>query len=83
MDKETGIDYKSIDAQKIIDYIKTSAKDVSVKDLLLNSGADELRIYPILFELEQAGCIEVVKRKLLGAPLIIRFRSHPLYFQRP
>lgn len=72
MDKETDMDYKAIDAQKIIDYIETSARDVSVKDLLLNSGADKLRIYPILFELEQASCVEVVRRNLLGAPLRIR-----------
>ena len=34
----------------------------------------KLRVYPALFELEQAGYIEVVEREELGAPLAVRRR---------
>ena len=39
------------------------------------SGADKLRVYPALFELEQSGFLEVVEREELGAPLVVRRRK--------
>ena len=67
-----GVNYKDIDYQKIIDYIKCGADSVSVDSIIKNSGADKLRVYPALFELEQNGFLEVVEREELGAPLIVR-----------
>lgn len=46
----------------------------SVDDIIQNSGADKLRVYPALFELEQNGFLEVVEREELGAPLVVRRR---------
>ena len=66
------MNYKIIDTQKIIDYIASGA--VSVDDIIQNSGADKLRVYPALFELEQNGFLEVVEREELGAPLVVRRR---------
>lgn len=71
-DKFMNIDYKTLDTQKIIDYIDTSGAVVTVDDVIQNSGADKLRVYPALFELEQSGWLEVVEREELGAPSVVR-----------
>lgn len=65
-------DYKAIDTQKIIDYINSFSNTIEVEAILKNSGADKLRVYPALFELEQSGFLEVIEREELGAPLIVR-----------
>ena len=46
------MDYKALDTQKIRDYIDASDGMVAVDDIIRNSGADKLRVYPALFELE-------------------------------
>ncbi|MFP5152649.1 MULTISPECIES: hypothetical protein [Bacteroides] len=65
------MDYKALDTQKIRDYIDASDGMVAVDDIICNSGADKLRVYPALFELEQDGYIEVAEREELGAPIAI------------
>ena len=70
------INYKIIDTQRVIDYIISFPKGVSVEEIIQNSGAEKLRVYPALFELEQSGFLEVLEREELGAPLIVRKRIH-------
>lgn len=65
------MNYKLIDTQKIIDYISSSLEEIRVEDITQNSGADKLRVYPALFELEQDGFIEVLEREELGAPIVV------------
>lgn len=72
------MNYKVIDNQKIIDYINSFADTVFVEDILQNSGADKLRVYPALFELEQSGWLEVLEREELGAPAVIRKKENAL-----
>lgn len=67
--------YKLLDTQRITDYISSFADKVRVEDILLNSGADKLRVYPALFELEQSDFLEVVEREELGAPAVVRKRK--------
>lgn len=67
-----NLNYKVIDAAKIVDYISLFESSVCVADIIQNSGADKLRVYPALFELEQNGFLEVIEREELGAPLIVR-----------
>ena len=51
----------------------TSNKTSTTVDAILQySGADKLRVYPALFELEQAGQLEVLEREELGAPRVVR-----------
>ena len=70
-----NMDYKAIDTRRIIDYIYSfPGLVIGVEDIIQNAGADKLRVYPALFELEQAGYIEVVEREELGAPLAVRRR---------
>lgn len=70
------VNYKIIDTQRIIDYITSFSKGVSVEEIIQNSGAEKLRVYPALFELEQSGFLEVLEREELGAPLMVRKRIH-------
>lgn len=66
------VNYKIIDTQRIMDYISSYADAVLVEDIIHHSGADKLRVYPALFELEQSGWLEVVEREELGAPMTVR-----------
>lgn len=60
----------------IVDYINGfSGSTVSVDDIMQYSGADKLRVYPALFELEQSGWLEVVEREELGAPTVVRIKE--------
>ncbi|KWR54078.1 hypothetical protein AA416_03623 [Bacteroides cellulosilyticus] len=70
-----SVNYKIIDTQKIVDYIISFPNGVSVDDIILYSGADKLRVYPALFELEQSGWVEVLEREELGAPSIVRKKN--------
>lgn len=70
------VNYKIIDTRKIVDYIDSfSGSAISVEEILQHSGADKLRVYPALFELEQDGWLEVVEREELGAPVTVRIRK--------
>lgn len=70
------MNYKILDTRKIVDYIDSfSGSAIPVEDIIQNSGADKLRVYPALFELEQSGWLEVVEREELGAPTVVRVRK--------
>lgn len=60
------MDYKQQDALRILDYLRRYPDGVSVDDIIEHSGADRLRVYPALFELEQDGQLEVLEREMLG-----------------
>ena len=67
-----NMDYKAIDTRRIIDYIYSFPGSViGVEDIIQNAGADKLRVYPALFELEQEGIIDVLEREELGAPTVV------------
>ena len=70
------INYKTLDTQRITNYLSTSSHEVTVEDIILHSGADKLRVYPALFELEQSGWLEVVEREELGAPSVVRKKTN-------
>lgn len=61
---------KEQDRKKIRDFMKGRA-EVMVHDIIKHSGADRLRVYPILFEEEMMGRIRVIKRGSLGAEEIV------------
>ena len=46
------MNYKELDTQKIKDYIQAHPDGVEVEDIIAHSGAEKLRVYPALFELE-------------------------------
>lgn len=68
------MNYKELDTQKIKDYIQVHPDGVEVEDIIAYSGAEKLRVYPALFELEQEGWLTVTEREELGSAKRVRFR---------
>ena len=68
------MNYKELDTQKIKDYIRSHPDGVEVEDIIAHSGAEKLRVYPALFELEQEGWLAVTKREELGSPKRVRVK---------
>lgn len=66
-----GINYKEQDRQAILNYLASQNEDVEVEKVLSESGADRLRVYTLLFELELEGVIKVVRANDLGTPEIV------------
>ena len=56
-------------------YLQQHPEGTSVENIILHSGADKLRVYPALFEMEQEGRLEVLEREELGAPTKVRLRK--------
>ena len=67
--------YKYLDAQRILRYLQQHKEGTTIDAILQYSGADKLRVYPALFELEQEGRLEVLEREELGAPTKVRLRK--------
>ena len=67
--------YKYLDTQRILHYLQQHKEGTTVDAILQYSGADKLRVYPALFELEQEGRLEVLGREELGAPTKVRLRK--------
>lgn len=61
---------KEQDRKRIYDFMKGKV-EVHVIDIKRYSGADALRVYPILFEEELSGYVRVIQRDSLGAPIIV------------
>ena len=66
------MNYKELDTQRIKDYIRLHPDGVEVEDIIAHSGAEKLRVYPTLFELEQEGWLAVTEREELGSPKRVR-----------
>lgn len=59
-------DHKEMDRKAIYDFMKGRA-EVYVEDIRLHSGADPMRVYPILYEEIQTGYIKVIRESYWGA----------------
>lgn len=68
------INYKELDRKRILEYMKGKA-EVHVKDIKENSGANRLRVYPILLEENIDGYIRVVKENKFGSPEIVALKG--------
>lgn len=69
------INYKEKDRENILAYLRGQAGIVAVSDVITHSGAERLRVYPILFEEIQAGTIQVLEEEVLGAPKKIQLKQ--------
>ena len=67
--------YKYLDTQRILRYLQQHKEGATVDAIIQYSGADKLRVYPALFELEQEGRLGVLGREELGAPTKVRLRK--------
>lgn len=65
-------DYKEQDRKKIIDFLMSNGGTATVNDILAYSGAEKLRVYPILIEEHMAGKIDFQEEEYYGAPKVVR-----------
>lgn len=68
------MNYEELDLQAILNYIARRGGECSVNDIIRYSGANKLRIYPILCKLELNGKIEVTAHEMFGAPQRVRIK---------
>lgn len=69
--KTEDMNLKEKDTAAIVNYLQEK-KVASVDDIKKESGADPMRVFPILFELEHGHVIEVVQRESLGAAQMVK-----------
>lgn len=68
------MNYKEKDMIVIVNYLQ--GKNLGyVKQITVETGAEKLRVYPILFELEQKGIIKVLERESFGAPKVVMLKA--------
>lgn len=63
---------KTLDRQKIETYL-SGRESVTVKELIENSGANKLRVFPILFEMQLDNKLMVQEEDSFGRPLCVSF----------
>lgn len=63
-------DHKEMDRKRVLDFMRGRA-EVMVYDIIKNSGADRLRVYPLLLEEVQRGHVRVIQHGQMGAPEIV------------
>lgn len=63
------INYKELDRKAILNYLGShEGTEVEVAKILTDSGANKLRVYPILIELSLEGVIKVTHQSDMGTP---------------
>ena len=68
------MDYKQQDRDKILSYLQ--AYPISTVDAIIQeSGANRLRVYPILFELSQEKIVRILEESEWGAPVKVELKS--------
>lgn len=65
------INYKEQDRNAILAYL-AGGKCTQVEDIIKYSGANKLRVYTILFELEQEDKIVVMNTEKFGSPKAVK-----------
>ncbi|MBR3940157.1 MAG: hypothetical protein IKJ67_09345 [Bacteroidales bacterium] len=65
------INYKEQDRNAILAYL-AGGKCTQVGDIIKYSGANKLRVYTILFELEQEDKIVVMNTEKFGSPKAVK-----------
>lgn len=68
------IDYKQQDIKAVKAYLEKFPEGVDVDDIIENSGANRLRVYPILIEMFFDQKLEVLKESELGSFLRVKVK---------
>ena len=66
--------FKQLDRDRVLLYLKEHGVS-TVEAIVERSGAEPLRIYPLLFELAQEKIIRIVEENAWGAPLKVVLRT--------
>ena len=66
------INYKAIDRERILSFIASQGGMASVIDIMEQSGAEKLRVYPILMEEKLARRLMYVEEEEYGSPKVVK-----------
>ena len=64
--------YKSQDRDRILSFISNQGGSALVEEVMEQSGAEPLRVYPLLFELRQEGLLTYEEEEEYGSPKRVR-----------
>ena len=64
--------YKSQDRERILSFISSQGGSALVEAIRKQSGAEPLRVYPLLFELRQEGLLAYEEEEEYGSPKRVR-----------
>ena len=64
--------YKSQDRERILSFISNRGGSALVEEVIEQSGAEPLRVYPLLFELRQEGLLAYEEEEEYGSPKRVR-----------
>ena len=67
--------YKQQDRERILSFISSQGGNALVEAIIEQSGAEPLRVYPLLFELRQEGLLAYEEEEEYGAPKRVRLTA--------
>ena len=67
--------YKSQDRERILSFISNRGGSALVEEVIEQSGAEPLRVYPLLFELRQEGLLAYEEEEEYGSPKRVRLMA--------
>jgi len=69
------MNHKLQDRQRILSFLEAHPTS-TVESIITESGAERLRIYPLLFELAQENIVQVIEESEWGAPTKVKFKKN-------
>ena len=67
--------YKSQDRERILSFISSQGGSALVEAIIERSGAEPMRVYPLLFELRQEGLLAYEEEEEYGSPKRVRLMA--------
>ena len=64
--------YKQQDRERILSFISSQGGSALVEAIMERSGAEPMRVYPLLFELRQEGLLAYEEEEEYGSPKRVR-----------
>ena len=69
------MDYAKIDQDKILSYLESNGGSASVDKIIMESGAESLRVYPLIYRLKAANILRITEYNTMGAPITVNLFS--------
>ena len=67
--------YKRQDRERILSFISCQGGSALVEEVMEQSGAEPMRVYPLLFELRQEGLLAYEEEEEYGSPKRVRLTA--------
>lgn len=69
--EQDDVDYAAVDRERILCYIRQCGGSCRVDDIIAHSGAERLRVYPLLAQLSLEGVVMATEESFWGAPVVV------------